>query len=99
MPVYYINSYDITNLEEYRKYGPPVLELLHKYGAEVLASDLEAIAVEGTARKMNAVIKFPSEEAALQCYNDPAYQPLKQIRWRSTDNCSMLLVHGLEGST
>ncbi|MFX1706026.1 DUF1330 domain-containing protein [Chitinophaga sp. CC14] len=96
MPVYYINSYDIINEEEYAKYGPPVIQLLHKYGAEVLASDLQAIAVEGTVKKMNAVIKFPSEAAALQCYDDPEYQPLKAIRWRSTDNCSMTLVHGLE---
>lgn len=96
MPVYYINSYDIINEEEYAKYGPPVIQLLHKYGAEVLASDLQAIAVEGTVKKMNAVIKFPSEAAALQCYNDPEYQPLKAIRWHSTDNCSMTLVHGLE---
>lgn len=96
MPVYYINSYDITNEEEYAKYGPPVIQLLHKYGAEVLASDLQSIAVEGTVKKMNAVIRFPSETAALQCYNDPAYQPLKAIRWRSTANCSMTLVHGLE---
>lgn len=94
MPVYYINSYDITNMEEYRKYGPPVIALLHRYGAEVLASDWEAIGVEGAVKKMNAVIKFPSEAAALQCYNDPAYQPLKAIRWASTDNCTMTLVHG-----
>lgn len=96
MPVYYINSYDIVNEEEYAKYGPPVLQLLHTYGAEVLASDLQANAVEGTAKRMNAVIKFPSEAAALQCYHDPAYQPLKALRWRSTGNCSMILVHELE---
>ncbi|MET3878122.1 DUF1330 domain-containing protein [Chitinophaga sp. OAE865] len=96
MPVYYINSYDIINEEEYAKYGPPVLRLLHKYSAEVLASDLRAKAIEGTARRMNAVIKFPSEAAALQCYKDPEYQPLKELRWRCTDNCNMILVHALE---
>lgn len=38
MPVYYINSYHITDEEAYAKYGLPVIQLLHKYGAEVLGS-------------------------------------------------------------
>ncbi|PSL48033.1 uncharacterized protein (DUF1330 family) [Chitinophaga niastensis] len=95
MAVYYINSYDITNMEEFEKYGPPVTALLHKYGAVVLAADLAGIAVEGAPKHMNAIIKFPSEEAALNCYNDPVYQPLKAIRRRSTDNCTMVLVKDL----
>ncbi len=96
MAVFYVNSYNITNEEEYAKYGPPTVALLHKYGAEVLAADLEAIGVEGVPLKMNAIIKFPSEAAALQCYADPEYQPLKAIRWGATSDCSMILVHGLE---
>ncbi|NLR80416.1 DUF1330 domain-containing protein [Chitinophaga eiseniae] len=95
MPVYYVNSYDITNMEEYARYGPPVAVLLEKYGAEILAADLQAIGVEGSPRTMNAIIRFPSEAAALQCYNDPEYQPLKAIRWNSCSSGSMILVHGL----
>ncbi|WP_295117165.1 DUF1330 domain-containing protein [uncultured Chitinophaga sp.] len=92
MAVYYINSYDIVDMEAYAKYAPAVFILLNKYGAEVISSDLNAIAVEGTVRMMNAIIKFPSEEAALACYNDPDYQPVKQIRLNSTTNCTMMLV-------
>lgn len=96
MAVYYINSYDIIDMEEYANYAAPVYQLLQKYGAEVLASDLHAIAVEGVAKTMNAIIRFPSEEAALACYADPEYQPVKQIRWRSTTNCTMVLVKEFE---
>jgi len=92
MAVYYINSYDIGDMEEYANYAAPVYKLLQKYGAEVLASDLHAIAVEGVAKTMNAIIRFPSEEAALACYADPEYQPVKAIRHRSTTNCTMVLV-------
>lgn len=92
MAVYYINSYDIVDVEEFQKYLPKVAVLLMKYGAEVIALDTEAICLEGTARKMNAIIKFPSEEAALKCYDDPEYQPLKQMRITSTANCTMVLV-------
>ncbi|MFB6456427.1 DUF1330 domain-containing protein [Chitinophaga sp. Hz27] len=95
MSVYYVNSYNITDADEYAKYGPPVVALLHKYGAEVLAADLEAIGVEGTPKQMNAIIRFPSEAAALQCYSDPEYQQYKQLRWNSTSDTTMLLLHGL----
>ena len=40
---------------------------------------------------MNAVIRFPSREAALGLYNDPDYQEAKRIRQESTANVSMVL--------
>jgi uncharacterized protein (DUF1330 family) len=40
---------------------------------------------------MNAIIKFPSKEAALGLYNDPDYQEAKRIRQKSTANGSMVL--------
>ncbi len=69
-----------------------MLALLPKYGGEVLASDKKAFVVEGTARTMNAIIRFPSKEAAFGLYNDPAYQEAKRIRQASTKNVSMVLV-------
>jgi uncharacterized protein (DUF1330 family) len=92
MAVYYINSYDIVDAEAFKAYPPKVAVLLQKYGAEVIASDVEPIVLEGKARTMNAIIKFPSPEAALACYNDPEYQSVKEIRLRSTTNCTMVLV-------
>src|SRR5688500_17081785 len=91
MAVYYINSYDIESIEEFKKYAPAVYPLLQKYGAKVLAADTEVIVMEGTARTMNAIIRFPSKEAALNCYNDPEYQEIKKIRINSTKNCTMVL--------
>jgi uncharacterized protein (DUF1330 family) len=93
MAVFYIGSYDIANKEEFQKYPPKVLALIPKYGGEVLASDIEAVCLEGKAKTMNAIIKFPSMEAALGCYNDPEYQEkIKPIRINSTGNCTMVLV-------
>jgi|SRR5687767_4436306 uncharacterized protein (DUF1330 family) len=93
MPVYYIGNYDIVDANEFQKYPPIVLALLPKYGGEVLASDTEATVVEGSARTMNAIIRFPSKESALGLYNDPAYQEAKRIRQNSTRNVSMVLVN------
>lgn len=92
MKVYYINSYDITDPQLYSEYAPAALPVMHRYGAVVMAADVNGIAVEGSPRTMNAVIQFPSEEAAMACYNDPEYQAAREIRWRSTANCTMVLV-------
>jgi hypothetical protein len=45
---------------------------------------------------MNAIIRFPSKEAALGLYNDPDYQEAKRIRQDSTTNISMVLAHEIE---
>jgi uncharacterized protein (DUF1330 family) len=92
MAVFYIGSYDIVDPDEFQKYPPVVMALLPKYGGEVLASDTGAFLVEGTVRTMNAVIRFPSKEAALGLYNDPGYQEAKRVRQASTKNTSMVLV-------
>ena len=98
MAVYYMGSYDIIDAEEFQKYPPLVMSLLPKYGGVVLASDTEGFLVEGTARTMNAIIRFPSKEAALGLYNDPDYQEAKRIRQASTTNVGMVLVKELAGS-
>ena len=91
MAVYYIGTYDIIDPEKFKQYPPVVLSLLPKYGGELLASDTSAYVVEGKARTMNAVIRFPSREAALGLYNDPGYQEAKRIRQESTANVSMVV--------
>src|SRR5215468_2123489 len=94
MNAYYIISYDIDDLEAFQQYPPKAAALIHEYGGEVLASDTEAIAVEGKAKQMNAVVAFPTQEAALACYRDPRYSEVKQLRLGSTSNGSMILAKG-----
>jgi uncharacterized protein (DUF1330 family) len=92
MAALYLGSYDIVDPGEFQKYPPLVLALLPRGGGEVLASDMAGVLVEGTLRTMNAVIRFPSKDAALALYNDPDYQEAKRIRQASTRNISMVLV-------
>ena len=98
MTIYYIGSYDIDDTDLFTRYGPIVAALLPTYGGEVLASDTSAYVVEGDARMLNAIIKFPSKEAALGLYNDPAYQEAKRIRHASTSRCTMVLVEEFAAS-
>jgi uncharacterized protein (DUF1330 family) len=95
MAVYYIGSYDIVDMQAFAEYPPMVIALLPRYGGEVLASDVAAVVVEGAARTMNAIIRFPSKEAALALYHDPDYQEAKRIRQACTANVSMVLVEAL----
>ena len=99
MAVYYIGSYDIVDPNEFQKYPPIVLALLPKYGGVVMASDTAAFLVEGSARTMNAIIRFPSREAVLGLYNDPAYQEAKRIRQASTRNVSMVVVEEFQNAS
>jgi uncharacterized protein (DUF1330 family) len=91
MPVYIIASYDIADPEGYAGYVPGVFPLLQKHNGEVLVGDFEAKAIEGQAHGVNVVLRFESEEAAMNWYNDPAYEPVRKIRLDSTKNSSELL--------
>jgi uncharacterized protein (DUF1330 family) len=99
MAVFYIGTYDIVDPEQFKKYPPLVMALLPKYGGEILASDTQAFVVEGSGKTMNAIIRFPSKEAALGLYNDPDYQEAKRIRQASTKNISMVLAQEIKAAT
>jgi uncharacterized protein (DUF1330 family) len=95
-PIYYIGTYDIDNPELFKPYTTLVRALLPKYGGKVLAQDTSVCALEGRPRTMNAIVRFPSREAAVGLYNDPDYQEAKRIRHASTSNCTMVLVEELQ---
>ena len=91
MAVYFIVSYDIDDPEGYKAYVPWVVPLLQKHNAEVLVADYEAKTIEGQGRGVNVVLRFESEEAAMNWYNDPDYGPVKQIRLDTTTNGMVML--------
>ena len=92
MPVYVVNAYDIYDFETFKKYPPQVAPLLIKHGARVLAMETNPKALEGTPKTMNAIIEFPSEDAADNFYNDPEYQAFIDLRLNSTSNCTMIIL-------
>ncbi len=91
MSVYIIASYDIEDPEGYEGYVPGVLPLLEKHGAEILVADYDAKTIEGQGRGVNVVLKFESNEAAMNWYNDSDYGPIKDIRLNSTENGTLIL--------
>ena len=91
MTVYIIASYDIADPKLFEGYVPAVLPLLQKHGAEILVADFEPKTLEGESRGVNIVVKFESDEAAMNWYNDPEYVPVKKIRTDSTENTTATL--------
>ncbi len=91
MSVYFIVSYDIKDPEGYESYVPAVVPLLQEHGAEILVADYDVKAIEGEKHGVYVVLRFDSEEAALAWYNDPAYEPVRKIRFDSCENNHAIL--------
>ena len=92
MAVYLVTSCDITDPEKYAPYVPNVIPILEKYGAEIIAGDKNAITVDGDARDLTVIIKFPTPEALNELISDPDYQPWLEIRLASTTNRATIIV-------
>src|SRR5215213_923923 len=92
MAVYLVNTYNIHDPQTYRNYPPKVAPLLARYGAKLLAMEMNPPTLEGKAKNMNAIMEFPSEEAIRDLYNDPDYQSIIHLRHNSTSDCTMVIL-------
>ena len=93
MAVYYIGTYDIVDADEFQKYPPLVLALLPEVRRRGAGLGHRGHVVEGSRRTMNAIIRFPSREAALGLYHDPGVSRGQAHPPESTRNVSMVLVN------
>lgn len=96
MSVYVIGSYDIVDEDAYQGYVPGVVPLLAQHSAEILVADYDAQTLEGEKRNVYVVLRFESEQAALDWYNDPAYAPVRKIRLDSTANGNIALAKAFQ---
>ena len=92
MAAYAVVSYDVTGPEKFGPYVPAVQPVLRKYNAEILAARPALQVLEGSASMINVVLKFPSQQAALNWYNDPEYAPLLKLRLDTTSAHHMILL-------
>ena len=85
MAAYVVANYTIHDPEGYEGYVPGVIPLLQKHGGEVLVADYETQHLEESGHTVTVVLKFESEEVAMNWYNDPDYDPVKKIRLDSSN--------------
>jgi uncharacterized protein (DUF1330 family) len=79
---YWIVRVDIDDLEQYKLYMAANASPFARYGAKFLVRAGRSESVEGTSRARNAVIEFPTYEAAIECWHSAEYQTAPKIRGR-----------------
>jgi len=74
MPALWIAHVTVTDPEPYAKYAELAGPAIAAHGGAFIARGARFVQLEGKERPRNVVAKFPTLEAAVDCYNSPAYQ-------------------------
>ena len=74
MPALWIAHVTVTDPEAYGKYAELAGPAIEKHGGYFIARAARFVQLEGQERPRNVVAKFPTLEAAVECYNSPEYQ-------------------------
>lgn len=74
MPAFWIAHVKVTDPEAYGRYAALATEVIAAHGGVFLARGGRYRQMEGPDRPRNVVARFPSFEAAVACYESPAYQ-------------------------
>lgn len=64
----------VTDADAYGRYAKAAGPAIADHGGVFLARGGRYVQLEGNDRARNVVARFPSLEAAVACYNSPAYQ-------------------------
>lgn len=71
---FWIAHVKVLDAEAYGKYAALAGPAIAAHGGVFLARATRYVQLEGNDRPRNVVARFPSLEAAVACYNSPAYQ-------------------------
>ncbi len=93
---YWIVRVDIADQEKYKAYVAANAEPLRKYGARFLVRAGQFENPEGASRTRNAVIEFPTYQAALNCWKSPEYQRAIELR-KDVSTIDLIVIEGYEG--
>lgn len=73
MAAYWIAHVAVTDEDAYARYAALATDAIAAHGGEFLARGGRHRQLEGRDRARNVVVRFPSLEAAVACYESPAY--------------------------
>ena len=93
---YWIVRVDVVDQERYKAYVAANAEPLSKYGARFLVRAGRFENPEGASRGRNAVIEFPTYQAALDCWKSPEYQEAIKLR-QTVSTADLIIIEGYEG--
>ena len=80
--VYLVAQIQVKDYEQYMaEYAAPTLDLIQRFGGEVLAATPDARALEGDwYGNWTVILRFQSADAARSFMEAPEYAPLRQAR-------------------
>jgi uncharacterized protein (DUF1330 family) len=93
---YWIVRVDVADQEKYKAYVAANAAPLRKYGARFLVRAGKYENPEGGSRGRNAVIEFPSYQAALDCWKSPEYQDAIKLR-APVSTIDLIIIEGYDG--
>ncbi|MEO7761836.1 MAG: DUF1330 domain-containing protein [Casimicrobiaceae bacterium] len=93
---YWIVRIDISDPEQYKKYIAANAAPLSKFGARFLVRAGRMENPEGTHRSRNAIIEFPSYQAALDCWKSSEYQEAIKLR-QHVSTGDLVIIEGYDG--
>ena len=93
---YWIGRVDVNNDEGYKAYAAANPAIFKKFGGRFVVRAGKFEAPEGSSRKRNVVIEFPSYQAALDCYNSPEYQANIKVR-APHSSADIIVIEGYDG--
>ena len=93
---YWVGRVDVSDLEGYKAYQAANAEPLRKYGAKFVVRGGQFEAKEGSSRKRNVVLEFPTYEAALACYHSAEYQHAITLRAPHSVG-DIIIIEGYDG--
>lgn len=74
----WIAHVEVTNAGAYAEYAKGATVAIAAHGGVFLARGGNYVQLEGRDRPRNVVARFPSLQAAVDCYNSPEYQAALQ---------------------
>lgn len=96
MTALWIANVHVTDPESYMKYANLAGGAIESFGGVFLARSGRHVQLEGRDRARNVVARFPSVEAAVDCYNSPEYQAALVFA-RNAAERDLVVVEELEG--
>ena len=95
MPKGYVIAHaNVTNPEKWAQYAAATKAALDKFGGKPLVRGGQHEIVEGKGTVRNAVLEFPSYEAALGYARSPEYAEARKLR-EGAGTLDMTIVEGL----
>ena len=93
---YWIVRVDVPDLEKYKPYLAANAKPLKKYGARFIVRGGHYENPEGSSRSRNAVIEFPTYQAAIDCWHSAEYQEVLKLR-QSVSTADIVIIEGYDG--